>query len=217
MKYVLLMSLMIIFQYCNQQSVEKKIGNEIAAANGIKNFEKVQMLEFTFNAQRDTAKASSRHWQWFPKTNEVVFVTDSGNTRFKRNDTTTQKLRKLNGQFTNDEYWRLYPYHLTWDNGFDMRDSSMKVAPISGKSMRKITTKYNDKDGFTPGDMYDVYVDENKRIQEWAYHKSGVAEPSLIATWENYKDFNGLQIAQEHKSKDGKFHLWFTGIQIKNS
>jgi hypothetical protein len=40
--------------------------------------------------------------------------------------------------------------------------------------------------------------------------KSGVAEPSLIATWENYKDFNGLQIGQEHKSKDGKFNLWFT-------
>jgi len=200
---------------CNQSSSENKIGHKIAVANGIDNFEKVQMLEFIFNVQRDTAKASSRHWQWFPKINEVVFITDSNTTRFKRNDTTTQELKKLNARFTNDEYWLLYPYHLSWDKGFELIDSGMKMAPISGKSLQKFTTKYNDKDGFTPGDMYDVYIDENKRVQEWAFHKGGSEEPSLITTWENYKDFNGLQLSQEHKSKDGKFRLWFTGIQVK--
>jgi hypothetical protein len=175
------------------------------------------MLEFTFNVQRDTAASSSRHWQWFPKSNEVIFITDSSSTKFKRNDTTTQELKKLNARFTNDEYWLLYPFHLAWDNGFQLLDSGMKAAPISDKSLHKLTTKYNNKDGFTPGDMYDIYVDENNRIQDWAYHKSGAAEPSLITTWENYKDYNGLQLAQEHKSKNGKFHLWFTGIHVKNN
>lgn len=175
------------------------------------------MLEFVFNAQRDTAPASIRHWQWFPKTNEIVFITDSSTTKFKRNDTTTQDLKKLNARFTNDEYWLLYPLHLSWDKGFELRDSGMKTAPISGKNMRKLSAKYNDKDGYTPGDMYEVYIDEKKRIQEWAFHKAGAVEPSLITTWENYKDFNGMHIAQDHKSKDGKFHLWFTGIQIKNN
>lgn len=217
MKYTLLLSCLFALECCSQPSTQKKMGREIAVANGIDKFRKVKMLEFTFNVQRDTAKPSSRHWQWFPKTNEVVFITDSGTTRFKRNDTTTQELKKLNARFTNDEYWLIYPFHLSWDKGFELRDSSMKVAPISGKSLRKITTEYNDKDGFTPGDMYDVYIDENKRIQEWAYHKGGAAEPSLITSWESYKDFNGLQLAQEHKSKDGKFRLWFTGIQIKNN
>jgi hypothetical protein len=217
MKYSLLLSCLFVLQCCNQPSSQQEIGHQIAAANGIDHFSKVRLLEFIFNIQRDTAAPSNRHWQWFPKTNEVVFITDSSTTRFKRNDTTTGELKKLNAQFTNDEYWLLYPFHLSWDSGFELLDSSMKVAPISGKSLRKITTKYNDKDGFTPRDMYDLFVDENKRIQEWAYHKAGAAEPSLITTWENYKDFNGLQLAQEHKSKDGKFHLWFTGIQIKNN
>ncbi len=215
MKYCILLSCFFALISCNQSSSENKIGHQIAIANGIDNFKKVQMLEFIFNVQRDTAKASSRHWQWFPKINEVVFITDSNTTRFKRNDTTTQELKKLNARFTNDEYWLLYPYHLSWDKGFELIDSGMKMAPISGKSLQKITTKYNDKDGFTPGDMYDVYIDENKRVQEWAFHKGGSEEPSLITTWENYKDFNGLQLSQEHKSKDGKFRLWFTGIQIK--
>ncbi len=217
MKYCILLSCFFALISCNQSSSENEIGHQIAIANGIDNFKKVQMLEFIFNVQRDTAKASSRHWQLFPKINEVVFITDSNTTRFKRNDTTTQDLKKLNARFTNDEYWLLYPYHLSWDKGFELIDSGMKMAPISGKSLQKVTTKYNDKDGFTPGDMYDVYIDENKRVQEWAFHKGGSEEPSLITTWENYKDFNGLQLSQEHKSKDGKFHLWFTGIQIKNN
>jgi hypothetical protein len=215
MKYCILLSCFFTLISCNQSSSENEIGHQIAVANGIDNFKKVKMLEFIFNVQRDTASPSSRHWQWFPQTNEVVFITDSNTTRFKRNDTTTQELKKLNARFTNDEYWLLYPYHLSWDKGFELLDSGLKTAPISGKSLRKITTKYNDKDGFTPGDMYDVYIDENHRIQEWAFHKGGAAVPSLITTWENYKDFNGLQLAQEHKKKDGKFRVWFTGIQVK--
>lgn len=215
MRYILLITCLFTLCFCNQPSSGKNIGDQVGMAHGMKNFEKVDMLEFTFNAQRDTAAASSRHWQWFPKTNEVVFITDSVTTRFKRNDTTTQELKKLNARFTNDEYWLLYPFHLSWDKGMELSDSTDKVAPISGKKMRKITTKYNDKDGYTPGDMYEVYVDENHRIQEWAFHKSAAAEPSLITTWANYTDFNGLLLAQEHTSKDGKFRLWFTGIQIK--
>jgi hypothetical protein len=215
MKYFILLSCFFALISCNQSSSENEIGHQIAVASGIDNFKKVQMLEFTFNVQRDTAKPSSRHWQWFPQTNKVVFITDSNTTMFKRNDTTTKELRKLNGQFTNDEYWLIYPFHLSWDKGFELLDSGVKTAPISGKSLRKIITKYNDNDGFTPGDMYEVYIDEKHRIQEWVFHKGGAAEPSLITTWENYKDYNGLQIAQEHKSKDGKFRIWFTGIQVK--
>ncbi len=214
MKYYLLLSCVFALLSCKQPS-QNKMGHQVAKANGIDRFSKVQMLEFIFNVQKDTAIPSSRHWQWFPKTNEVVFITDSATTRFKRNDTATRELKDLNAKFTNDEYWLVYPLHLGWDDGMQMLDSGMKAAPISGKSMQKITTKYNDKDGFTPGDMYDVYVDENNRIQEWAYHKGGAAEPTLITTWEGYREFNGLQLAQEHKSKDGKFHLWFTGIKVK--
>ncbi len=217
MRYVLFFFFSVALIRCNQSSTGKKITHPIAEANGIDSFKNVQMLEFTFNAQKDTGAASSRHWRWFPKSNEVVFITDSNITRFKRYDTSTQDLKKLNARFTNDEYWLLYPFHLAWDNGFELTDSSMKAAPISGKNLRKITTKYNNKDGFTPGDMYDVYVDEKNRIQEWAYHSGGSAGPSLVTTWENYKDIKGLQIAQDHKSKDGKFHLWFTGIQVKNN
>ncbi len=215
MRYLIVLLVLFVLSSCDQASDGKKIGQQIAMANGLENFGKIEMLEFTFHAQRDTSAASSRHWQWYPKTNEVVFITDSATTRFTRNDTTSKELRQLNGRFTNDEYWLLYPLHLGWDTGFELTESSTTVSPISGKKLRKLTTRYNNKDGFTPADMYDLYLDDNNRVHEWAFHKSGAAEPSLVTTWEDYKNFNGLAIAQEHKSQDESFRVWFTGINVK--
>lgn len=215
MRYCTALIITVLFQFCNEpQEKTVGLGERIAVANGLENFSKVKMLEFVFNVQRDTAKASSRHWQWFPGNNEVVFITDSGNVKFQRNDTSTAELKKLNARFTNDEYWLLFPYHLTWDKGMELLDSSMQMAPIAGDSMHKFTIKYNQTDGFTPGDVYDIYIDKDLRIKEWAYHHAGSPEPSVMTTWAGYKDYNGLTLADDHRSKDGKFRLWFTGIQV---
>lgn len=215
MKLTLLLFVVLAFQYCQQPLATKNVADPIAKAHGVENFEKAELIEFTFNVQRDTAPPSKRQWQWFPKTNEVVFITDSVVTKFQRNDTSTPELKKLNARFTNDEYWLLYPFHLTWDKGMKILDSNQQVAPISGKNFRKMTILYNKEDGYTPGDRYDIYVDDQQRIQEWAFHKSASEAPSLITTWENYTNFNGMQLATEHKSLDGKFRLWFTGINVK--
>ncbi len=141
MKYVLIISGFFAMLCCTDPTAKNNMGHKIAVANGIENFKKVKMLEFTFNVQRDTLPPSSRHWQWYPQTNEAVLLTDSGNIRFKRTDTSTKELKKLNARFTNDEYWLLYPLHLSWDKGFEMRDSTMRMAQISGKKMRKIAAK----------------------------------------------------------------------------
>jgi len=206
----------LFFQFCNQADHgPQKINDKIAVANGSGNFKKVKMIEFVFNVQRDTTKASSRHWQWFPGTNDVVFITDTSSTKFKRYDTIAPELKKLNARFTNDEYWLLFPYHLTWDSGYILSDKNIQLAPISGKNLQLLSIQYNATDGFTPGDRYDIYINEKLMIEEWAFHRAGAAEPSLITTWANYTDHNGLQIAADHRSKDGKFRIWFTGIQVK--
>ncbi len=126
MKLYHLAIFLILIQSCTQSSdSRKKVATDIAKANGIENFSKVKSLEFIFNVKRDTAAANSRHWKWFPQTNEVISITDSATTKFNRKDTSTPQLRKLNGQFTNDEYWLIYPYHLTWDTGCELEDSSI--------------------------------------------------------------------------------------------
>ena len=216
MKYIFFLIIVATLQCCNEKASEKKMGHPVAVASGIENFKNVKMIEFIFNVQKDTFPASSRHWQWFPHKNEVIFLTDSSNIKFNRGDTSTQELQKLNARFTNDEYWLLYPFHLDWDSGMELVDNGIKTGPISGKAMHMLTTKYNSTAGFTPADMYSLYINDKQQIQEWEYHKAGSPEATLVTSWENYKDFNGIQVSQDHKTKDGKFHIWFTGIQILN-
>jgi hypothetical protein len=186
----------------------------IAKANGSDDFDKVKSIEFTFNVMKDTAH-SARHWKWVRETNMITSADKGKSTSFKRYDTSTADLKELNAKFTNDEYWLLFPLHLKWDNGYTFSKDDTATAPLSGQKYHKYTVKYNDKDGFTPGDMYDLFVDKNLRINEWTFHAGGSPEPSLMTTWEDYKDFNGIQIAQNHKSKDGKFRLYFTDIYVE--
>lgn len=187
---------------------------EIARAYGDDNFDKVKMIEFTFNVQRDTSH-TERGWKWVRETN-MITSTDKGKaTTFKRYDTSTGELKQLNAKFTNDEYWLLFPLHLKWDNGYTFTKNDTATAPLSGQKCHLYTVKYNDKDGFTPGDMYDLYTDENYVIKEWAFHKKAAAEASLITTWEDYQDLGGLKIAKDHRSKDGKFRLFFTHINVQ--
>ncbi len=205
------------FTGCNNGSDSSSSGNavvdKVAENAGLNDFGKIKELEFTFNIQKDTF-SMSRHWKWMPKTNDVVFSAEGDSVSFKRYDTSTAKLRELNGNFTNDEYWLIFPYHLVWDKGMTIKDDGEAVGPVTGESLHKFTIQYNKTDGFTPGDMYVIYTDAKNKIDEWEFHKTGSAEPSLMTTWEDYEKFNGMQLSTNHQSKDGKFRLYFTDIKV---
>ncbi len=217
MKFFIMVICVIFIQFSCTSSGNEKNSDAlaIAKAHGIDDFDKVKSIEFTFNVQKDTAH-TERHWKWLPQTDMVTFFDKGNSTSFKRYDTSTNELRKLNATFTNDEYWLLFPFHLKWDKGYSFSQNDTATAPLSGKKYHKYTIKYNDKDGFTPGDMYDLYTDDAHVVREWAFHKKASAEPSLITTWEDYQDFEGLKIAKEHKSKDGMFRLYFTDVRAEN-
>lgn len=209
-------ALITIFFQC-KSSTSPTSGNadadKVADAAGLPDFGKVKEMEFTFNVQKDTF-SMSRHWKWMPQTSDVVFYDGGDSVTFKRYDTSTTRLKDLNGKFTNDEYWLIFPLHLLWDKGMTLKDNGMAIGPVTGDSLHKFTIQYNNIDGFTPGDMYVIYVDPKNKINEWEYHKSGSADPSLMTTWEGYEKFGGLQLATNHKSKDGAFRLFFTGVKV---
>src|SRR6187402_414401 len=153
-----------------------------------------------WNPQEGLQLHMERHWKWLPEENRVVFFDKGDSVAFKRMDTSTAELKKLNAQFTNDEYWLLFPLHLKWDKGYKLTGGDTTSGVITPTPYRKYTVQYNDKDGFTPGDMYELLVDEKSIVREWAFHKGGSKEPSLITSWENYQDFNGIKIARDHLS-----------------
>jgi len=197
----------------NLRNLKNGPTGSIARAHGLAAFDSIRSIDFTFTVERD-ATTTSRQWRWLPKKQEVVFFERGDSIVFKRMDTSTIQLKKLNAQFTNDEYWLLFPMHLQWDDGYTFTVKGQATAPISARNLHLYSVQYNKDGGFTPGDRYDIYTDEKDIIREWSFHKGGSDSPTLTTTWEGYKQWNGLIIATNHVRKDGKFRIYFTGIVI---
>ena len=116
--------------------------------------------------------------------------------------------------FINDKYWLLAPFQLLWDQTAAISEVVKVEAPISKNTMNKITLTYASEGGYTPGDAYDFYFGEDFLIKEWVYRKGNSDEPSLITTWENNQDFNGIKLALEHIKLDGQLKIYFSNIKI---
>ena len=122
---------------------------------------------------------------------------------------------KTDRAFINDKFWLLIPFQLIWDEGTTISNSTKDIAPLSKTQLNKIILTYSNKGGYTPGDAYDIYFDENYLIKEWAFRKGNKTEAGLINTFENHQDFKGIKIALEHKKANGNWNLKFTNVTIK--
>ena len=78
-----------------------------------------------------------------------------------------------------------------------------------------ITITYGKEGGYTPGDAYDLYFGNDLIIKEWVFREGNDSVPNMVTTWEDYKDFNGLNIATMHRDSTGNFKLYFTNISVK--
>lgn len=122
---------------------------------------------------------------------------------------------KVNGGFINDRYWILAPFNLIWDsNNFTYTYAENQKAPISGKDMQKLTIVYANEGGYTPGDAYDFYFNDDYVVREWVYRKANQEEPSLATTWEDYVEIEGLLLAQDHKKAEPGFSINFTDLAV---
>ncbi|MEX2350222.1 MAG: hypothetical protein WD554_05030, partial [Flavobacteriaceae bacterium] len=107
------------------------------------------------------------------------------------------------------------PFNLVWDEGttFTVKDSV--TAPISKKPMQQLTIVYGDEGGYTPGDAYDFYFENDFIIKEWIFRKGNEPTPGITTTWENYENHQGLKIATMRKTSDGVFKTYFTNIEVE--
>ncbi len=224
MKKYLLLSLSLIFVLSSCKTDKKKeadtpvkelnILEKVAQAHGYENWKDVSSLKFTFNVDRDSSHFE-RTWLWQPKSNDVVFMTREDTISYSRK-AVDSTIAKTDGGFVNDKFWLLAPYQLVWDqNGFTYEHSKNMEAPISKQKMHKLTTIYANEGGYTPGDAYDYYFGDDYVIKEWVFRKGNQEEPSMVTTWEGYKNLNGLDIATMHKMPESNFQLYFTNIQVE--
>ena len=186
---------------------------KIANAHGYQNWKNINSLEYTFNVDRDT-NHYERSWKWWPKKDQVKMMSTEDTMTYTRNNITDIEVKTDKG-FINDKYWLLFPFQLIWDEGFSHSVQQNIPAPISKKELTEISINYNDQKGYTPGDTYKIYVNENYIIQEWAFFPKGQETAALISTWEDYVTKKGLKIAKMHKNENGTFQLYFSNLTIE--
>ena len=68
--------------------------------------------------------------------------------------------------FINDKFWLLVPFQLQWDQTASISEVSKNEAPISNTLLNKITLTYPDNGGYTPGDAYDIFYNDNFLLLE---------------------------------------------------
>lgn len=193
-------------------TTDELITTEIALASGYGNFEDVERLKFTFNVRVNDTVRSSRAWTWHPQEDRVE-LTENGETSSYLNDGDfTAEEEAIDQKFINDTYWLIFPFHLVWSDYEYFQDRNA-VAPISGEEMKQVTITYTNDGGYTPGDTYHLFLDEDDSlIKEWTYESSDGR--SLSTTWEDYETFNGITISKMRKSDDESFQLYFTDIEV---
>lgn len=213
-KLLVIISILSVCFSCKQKTEtiqpEKEISTaeKIANAHGFENWENVSEIQFTFN--------KNRHWIWKPKTNDVLLIRkkDSLNYNRKYIDSLSLNADKV---FINDKFWLLIPFQLVWDTSATISEPEKAKAPISNTTLNKIIITYPSEGGYTPGDAYDIYFDDNYIIKEWGFRKGNKPKAGLTNTFENYQDFNGIKIALDHKKAEGDWNLTLSDIKIKTN
>jgi hypothetical protein len=194
----------------------------VAKACGADSFAAVEQLRFTFNVQSGETH-TSRAWVWDVRNGQVSLQAGGGlgvPVTYRRSDlssSSTDTIRKVDAWFVNDQYWLLFPLHLVWDTGTSISVEKGVRLPYGEGLAARITVAYPSSGGYTPGDAYDLYVDERYRVVQWVYHRAGVASATRAARWEDYRRVGPLLLSLDRPGTSGDFRVWFTDVALKTA
>jgi hypothetical protein len=195
--------------------------DRLAEAYGIRKFDSVEELRYTFNV-RLPDRTISRSWSWEPKKDRVTFkgTAEQGGTvvydRSALAQQPTEQMKKVDPMFINDNYWLIFPLRLYWDRSAAVTEYQAPVKlPIGTGQAKRLVVKYPDNEGYTPGDVYELFIGKAGRIIQWIYRKGGDPKPTRITTWEDYKRVGPLTLSLDHKGPDGVFRVWFTDVAVR--
>lgn len=185
----------------------------IAKAYGIDQWSNVEELNFTFNLELPNRRLE-RSYRWKPKTNEVTYMALEDTIQYDPMNALDSLQIATDQRFINDKYWLLAPFQLVWDENLTFIEQFRAIAPISKDSLHLLTAVYPNVGGYTPGDAYDFYYNDDYVIKEWVYRAGNQPEPSLITTWEDIQEYSEVKLTRSHKDSTQNFHLHFTNLSI---
>jgi hypothetical protein len=193
--------------------------HQIAGAYGSDSFSRVEVIEYTFNVQIGD-KHIQRSWIWWPQVEQVEFIsgTDQESKMYNRlelDQSPPADIKQVDAWFINDNYWLLFPLHLAWDQQATVEDTGHQNLPLGQGTAKCVVVSYPKTGGYTAGDVYELFLDENHIVTQWVYRRGGSATPTRITSWEDNRKLGPLMVSLDHRADDGKFRVWFTDVAVK--
>lgn len=220
-KFFIVVLLAIGISACAGLSKERpmNVRQNIAESYGLQHFGEVEKLQYTFNVKKGEDHLY-RFWIWEPRLDRVTFkgmdyqeaVTYN---RSEIGDDTPERLKKIDAWFINDNYWLLFPFHVAWDTNTKVENLGRRKLPMGDGSARCVVVTYPAAGGYTPGDVYELYLDNYNRLTQWVYRRGGSEKPTRITTWEDHRKVDALTFSLNHLGEDRNFRVWFTNVGVK--
>ncbi len=200
-----------------EPDVTQHPGEALAERYGLSEWEKVEQIDFVFRVELPDDREIERPWSWRPIDRTVTANAGGDDAVTFSLDEITDDVKDHHAKFINDTYWLVFPFQLVWST-CEVTDEGDAAMPISGEPARKLTVTYPDEGGYTPGDVYELFLDpETGLIAEWNFRRGG-GEQGRPATWEKTRDLNGLQISTLHHGPEGSgFTLSFPRVAVQFS
>jgi hypothetical protein len=200
---------------------------KVAKAYGLDSFGQVEAIRYTWNGEITGLFKAAHSWEWEPKTGKVTYESKGSDGKpvkvtYNRSQLASQSdqaKNEIEPSFVNDNYWLLFPLHAYWDTSATVTDEGMKKLPIGNGTAEKVVVKYPaEAGGYTPGDIWELYVGKDDRVEAIVYRRGGPKKPSIvIAKWTAYKKAGPLDISTDHPgTADGKpLHIFISGLAVK--
>lgn len=198
-----------------KMTIRQSIGN----AYGVQYFSQIEQIQYEFNVKIGE-KQVRRFWIWEPKLDKVTFKGMNYQEavtyhRYQIETTTSSALKKVDAWFINDNYWLLFPFHIAWDPDAKVEDTGRQNLPIGDGKSRCAVITYPASGGYTPGDVYEIYLDDDYRLMQWVHRQGGPEGPTKVTTWENHRQVGPLMLSLNHRGEDENFRVWFTSVGVK--
>ena len=193
----------------------------LAETYGVDRADQVEELRYTFNVKIGD-KVIRRSWNWAPASDRVTFdgsAEQGGRVSYARAALGAQppeQLKKVDAWFINDNYWLIFPWRVCWDRSAKVtEDPAPAPLPLGGGTARRVVVSYPPSGGYTPGDDYELFLDNSGRIVQWVYRKGGDAKPTRVSTWEDYRRLGPLIVSMNRRGPDADFRVWFSDVAVR--
>ena len=203
----LLIVIVVIACSAPQPDQHGNVRQRIASAYGSESFHRIEVIEYTFNV-RIGDKHIKRSWIWWPQVEQVEFKGGADQepmlyNRLELGQNPPQDEKQVDAWFINDNYWLLFPFHLAWDQQATVEDTGHQDLPMGQGTAKCVVVSYPETGGYTAGDVYELFVNENHMLTQWVYRRGGSATPTRITTWEEHRKLGPLMVSLDHHGDDG--------------